>query len=145
MTRDRHATAPPRDRPATRPPHDATAPTRPQEALAELVLQPLPVAELREGGAVLPPSAVPVPPAALSKFRFALKPQKSHSLVWSTKGLDLVREDLSIWAAEIDATPLQKRSRARLSLGHCAVAGVDPPTAKSGKAPINLEVSASAA
>ena len=97
-----------------------------QEQLAELMLQPLPVAELREGMAIVPPRAQPLSPAILAKFKFRLGPHSHLTPVWSSKD-SLTREQLSIWALDIDATPLHKRSRARLSLGHYAVPGLDPP------------------
>ena len=107
-------------------PHLAESDPVTQEQLAELMLQPLPVAELREGMAIVPPRAQPLSPAILAKFKFRLGPHSHLTPVWSSKD-SLTREQLSIWALDIDATPLHKRSRARLSLGHYAVPGLDPP------------------
>ena len=56
-------------------------------------------------------AAQPVPSAALSKFKFKLKAQKSYSLVWSNKNSG-AHFDLSIWQADLETNPLMKSKKA---------------------------------
>ena len=112
-----------------------------QDALAKLHLEPLPIRELRHGATLPPPRAEPVPYHALSRFRFRTMPHKSLSVVWSTKHAIGHRAELSLWAPELDTTPLSKRSRVRVCLGHTCVDGLEAPNGKAGRsAPLVMEV-----
>jgi hypothetical protein len=131
---------------ASLPPELPEAEPTTQDALLGLRLPPLDnVRELREGAAPLRKPVEPVPPHALAKFRFKLVAHKSLALVWSTKHTTS-RADLSLWAPDVDtSTPLHKRSRVRLCLGHTCSDGLDPP-GKGGRGhpPLVLEVTDSA-
>jgi len=81
-----------------------------------------------------------IPPNALSRFRFKLVAQKTLGLVWSTRNTNS-RQDLSFWSPELDGTPLHKRHRVRLCVGHTCTNGLDPPGKGGRAAPLVLEVS----
>ena len=109
-----------------------------QDLLAAIHLQPLDVTEIRVGAPPGPARlAEPVPPAALAKFKFKLVPQHKLSCVWSTRNTS-ARSDLSLWSPDLDNANLQKRSKAKVCLGHACTTSVDAPS--KGHLPIVLEV-----
>ena len=130
-----------------------------QLQLASLVLQPKPIRELHEG-ATDAPRARPVPRAALAAFKFKIHAPKGFTMIWSNKGGTSAAK-LSIWSADVDSgsggvkgvaalavggvlgsgQAWKRNAKARISLGHYAVAGYDPP----GKGVRVLEVTDTAA
>jgi len=108
-----------------------------QDALATLHLNPMDVSELRVGATKPTRRAEPVPPQVLAKFKFRLVQHTKLTCVWSTRNTS-ARSELSLWLPELDASPLTKRSKARLPLGHACANGVDAPT--KAHAPLVLEV-----
>ena len=78
-----------------------------------------------------------MPPTALTKFKIRLQVHSHWAPVWSSKDT-AAREDLSIWALELDTTPLHKRSRTRVSLGHYAISGLEPPA--KARSPPTLDI-----
>ena len=73
----------------------------------------------------------PVPRDALAAFKFKQKQPKGFTCVWSNKG-GAARSKLSIWEAQVEGgggvggtLGWKRKSKARVSLGHYAVAGHD--------------------
>ena len=106
-----------------------------QPMLAALSLQPRKIRELFEGAEATQQAARAVSAASLANFKFKLKQPKGWTLVWTNKG-STSRQKLSIWSAESDEggafvglkdTLVKKRSHRRVTLGHYAVAGYEPP------------------
>ncbi|KAL1530323.1 hypothetical protein AB1Y20_001232 [Prymnesium parvum] len=104
-----------------------------QPMLAGLILQPRMIRELFEGADDLNLDSRAIPASALANFKFKVKPPKSFSLVWSNKG-STARHKLSIWAADLDTAGydlrkglMMKHSLRKVSIGHYAVAGHEPP------------------
>ena len=109
-----------------------------QEELGALSLRPLDVAELRVDAPIGPPrGGDPLPPQVLHKFKFKLVAQRQLTCIWSTKNTSASYE-LSLWAPELDATPLSRRSKAKICLGHACANSIDAPS--KGHSPIVLEV-----
>ena len=110
-----------------------------QEELAALSLRPMDVQELYEGARQPAGPADPIPAAAIARFKFKLVAQKALACVWSTRNT-AARSELSFWAPDLDTTPLSRRSRARLCLGHACVDSVDAPGKVGRPLPLALDV-----